>query len=74
VLAYYRQADELLPSASELVAWLAGCRPEVQAQALDLNLARLLLWPGFRRYLLETRGQSMVAYMARYLSGADFLY
>jgi hypothetical protein len=31
VLAYYRQADELLPSASELVAWLAGCRPEVQA-------------------------------------------
>jgi hypothetical protein len=69
-LAYYRQADELLPSMSELVAWIARLRLEVRTEVLSLNLAGLLLLPAFRRYILERRGYSMAAY----LSGADFLY
>jgi hypothetical protein len=73
-LAYYRQANELLPSMSELVAWIAGLRLEVRTEVLPLNLAGLLLLPAFRRYILERRGYSMAAYMAAYLSGADFLY
>ena len=71
VLAYYQQADLLEPTVSELLAWLRTYPPELEADLLLLPRGTLLQLPACIRYLLETHGYFMAAYMAAYLSPAE---
>ena len=74
VLAYYRQADKVVPAAQDVVAWLRQLAPADQVELASLPLADALHLPAFRRYLLERRGFSMQAYMMACLTPHELPY
>jgi hypothetical protein len=73
-VAYYRQADLLKPSRKELIYWLATCSAAEQAKMLPIKVEALMLIPAFKRYVLESRGCAMAAYMAARLSPKELLH
>lgn len=68
VLAYYRLADALLPTAQEFRSWFESLVPASQAELVLLSLEQANLLPTFKRYVLEGRGYSMPTYMAAHLT------
>ena len=73
-LAYYRLTDSLIPTAQEVINWLESLLPSIQTEMVQLDYQQAILLPSFKRYLLESRGNSMPAYMAAHLTPEELPY
>jgi hypothetical protein len=74
VIAYYRRLEEALPTASELTTWLRGLSVLDQHELSVIGLDKAVLLPAFRRYVLESRGFPMLAFMQAHLQPHELAY
>lgn len=66
--AYYRQIEQFSPLERDLIDWFVQLSPEDKTAAAGLPYETWPALDGFRRYYLEKRGCSMLAYMETHLT------
>jgi hypothetical protein len=74
VIAYYRRLDQALLTEHELTTWLRGLSAGDQAELLAIGLDKAVLLPACRRYVLESRGFSMLAFRQAHLQPHELAY
>jgi hypothetical protein len=72
--AYYRQGQDMPLLATDLLAWYRSLAPSDQAHVHALGPYHWAVLPTFKRYVLEQRGYSLVAYLQSHLTASDFAY
>jgi hypothetical protein len=73
-LAYYRQADQFVFSAQEVLAWYKELPVQEQATLQLLPPLQWLRLPAFIRPALVKRGYSLSGYMAAHLTQEEWAF